>query len=368
MFPRRPLKYFNLILGYSLFIALIPAPSFAAGPAITTTTTTTAVNTILSGKTPPTTSIGKNGDFYIDTTNLKFYGPKKNGSWPLGISIKGADGKDGIDGKNGVDGKDGKNGIDGKNGLDGAVGKTGAIGATGATGATGLTGSVGPAGPKGETGAAGLAGVAGAVGAKGEQGIQGVAGAKGDKGDTGLQGEQGLKGDPGVAGAKGDTGLTGATGAKGDKGDVGATGAQGPAGPSETYSNTISFGTDLKGTTPVESNSFANLGASKNFHFELVLTGKTNADTGFYGIEMIVTDAVVKWDYTVAKSVKYEVASAGLAGGYAPGYVFTVIGTISTGTGGSTLKVKVSDPLGMTTSAAMTLYGRSLIIQTETIK
>ena len=101
--------------------------SLAAGPAISTTSQ--VVNTILSGKSAPALSLGKNGDFYIDVMQMTFYGPKKNGLWPAGISLKGSDGKNGNDGKNGSDGSTSK-----------AV--------------------TGPAGPKGETGAAGPAGPA----------------------------------------------------------------------------------------------------------------------------------------------------------------------------------------------------------------
>ena len=161
MFSTPQRKISSALFSASLIITLIPFQSVAinaAGPAITTTTAT-AIPTILNGKTPPTSSVGKNGDFYIDTKNLMFYGPKKNGSWPLGLSMKGDAGKDGVDGKNGIDGKDGKNGI------DGAIGKTGATGLTGPTGATGLTGATGPIGMTGATGATGLTGAVGATGA-----------------------------------------------------------------------------------------------------------------------------------------------------------------------------------------------------------
>ena len=66
MYPKRSHSLISLAIGYSLLIALIPFNSptaNAAGPVITTTTTA-AVPTILNGKTPPTSSIGKNGDCY----------------------------------------------------------------------------------------------------------------------------------------------------------------------------------------------------------------------------------------------------------------------------------------------------------------
>ncbi len=85
-------------------------------------------------------------------------------------------------------------------------------------------------------------------------------------------------------------------------------------------------------------------------------------------MELITSDATVFWDYSVSMSAKYDLASAGLTEGPASGFVFTAIGTISTGASGSTVKVKISDPLGFTTSQKMTLKGRALIILTETIK
>jgi hypothetical protein len=123
-------------------------------------------NTVLSGKGVPSTKIGINGDFYIDTRSLNFYGPKNKDKWPLPISLKGPAGPigpSGVDGKNGVAGtstsSSGAVGPAGPAGATGSVGSTGAIGPTGATGPAGIgSGSVGPAGPKGETGTAGAIG------------------------------------------------------------------------------------------------------------------------------------------------------------------------------------------------------------------
>lgn len=41
-------------------------------------------NTIWSGSAAPTNTQGNNGDFWFNTTNLFFYGPKTNGTWPAG--------------------------------------------------------------------------------------------------------------------------------------------------------------------------------------------------------------------------------------------------------------------------------------------
>ena len=358
---KNPLKSFtSLAIGSTLLIGLIPLQinsANAAGPVIKTTTNVSSA--ILSGVTPPVASKGKNGDFYIDTKNLMFYGPKKNGVWPLGVSMKGADGKDGVDGKNGSDGKDGVNGVngkDGKNGIDGAIGKTGA---TGATGATGLTGATGPTG---------LPGVAGA---KGETGATGATGPKGDTGPAGATGATGAQGLQGATGAKGDTGAAGANGTDGATGAQGIQGIQGVAGPSETFSSSISFSSTLAGTTPVDSAVIATLGGSKSYHFEFVITGKSYAsEPAFFGLELLVSDANVIWDYSVSKSAKFDLATAGLTQGPAVGYVFTAIGTISTGASGSTVAVRILDPNGYTAAGGMgmSLKGRALIVLTETIR
>ena len=120
-------------------------------------------NTVLSGKGVPSTKIGINGDFYIDTRSLNFYGPKTKDKWPLPISLKGPAGPigpSGVDGKNGVAGlSTASTGAVGPAGPAGATGSAGSIGATGATGPAGTgIGSVGPAGPKGETGTVGAVG------------------------------------------------------------------------------------------------------------------------------------------------------------------------------------------------------------------
>lgn len=43
---------------------------------------------ILSGTTAPALSVGTEGDFYFDTVNLAFYGPKTASSWGSAISLK----------------------------------------------------------------------------------------------------------------------------------------------------------------------------------------------------------------------------------------------------------------------------------------
>ncbi len=134
--------------------------------------TSLPANTVLSGSGVPSTKVGIDGDFYIDTKSLNFYGPKTKNKWPIPVSLKGPAGPigpAGVDGKNGAPGSSsvssGGVGPAGPAGPQGATGPAGPAGATGPQGATGATGpagsgsgSVGPAGPKGETGTAGAVG------------------------------------------------------------------------------------------------------------------------------------------------------------------------------------------------------------------
>ena len=49
--------------------------------------------TVLGGSGVPADAMGANGDFYFDTTNHTYYGPKTAGSWPLpGVSLIGPSG------------------------------------------------------------------------------------------------------------------------------------------------------------------------------------------------------------------------------------------------------------------------------------
>jgi hypothetical protein len=55
---------------------------------------------ILNGNTDPTAGIGLNGEFYINTTSATLFGPKASGTWPAGVSLKGAAGTNGTNGLN----------------------------------------------------------------------------------------------------------------------------------------------------------------------------------------------------------------------------------------------------------------------------
>ena len=61
---------------------------------------------ILSGQGQPDNGKGEDGDYYLDLTNAKLYGPKTQGAWgESSLDLKG------VAGKNGKDGKDGANGV-----------------------------------------------------------------------------------------------------------------------------------------------------------------------------------------------------------------------------------------------------------------
>ena len=56
---------------------------------------------VLNGITNPTSLIGSNGDFYINTNSNTLFGPKSGGVWPTGVSLVGPAGQLGTAGING---------------------------------------------------------------------------------------------------------------------------------------------------------------------------------------------------------------------------------------------------------------------------
>jgi hypothetical protein len=187
-------------------------------------------NTILNGVTAPKASEGIEGDFYINTKAMLFYGPKTKTSWPSPISIRGPKGQVGPNGSNGTDAKPGAHVI-----AAGAQGLTGATGPKGEQGTQGIQGVAGPAGSKGEagaTGAAGSSGASGSIGATGSSGPQGSVGSQGANGNSGANGSVGPAGPSGAVGATGATGATGSIGATGSSGPQGSVGSQGANGNS----------------------------------------------------------------------------------------------------------------------------------------
>ena len=173
--------------------------------------------TWLFGTATPTTSNGKDGDFYLNTSTWDVYS-RVSGAWTKKGNIKGATG---ATGPTGAKGDKGDTGAAGAAGTRGSTWTTGTAITGTATSGTVFSGSgitsalVGDMYLNTSTGyvykctTAGAASVAkwayvgsikGATGAKGDTGATGAAGAKGDKGDTGATGPAGAKGDTGAKG------------------------------------------------------------------------------------------------------------------------------------------------------------------------
>lgn len=233
----------SLIIAISAALAVLhPSASQAAGRSVAP-----VINTILNGKGAPLAALGKNGDFYIDRTNLLMYGPKAKNKWPKPFSLKAPAVSSGSSGGNGSQ----------------------------SSGAS-VTGVITTSGAKGETGAAGQRGLTGATGATGAQGDKGEKGERGEKGDPGVAGPAGL---PGAAGANG-VGSPGATGATGATGPAGAIGAKGDTGPSAASYGLITFVNPISNPfTFQDSNPFGSFEAGKSYLVEVHLRS-TLADGG----------------------------------------------------------------------------------------
>lgn len=112
---------------------------------------------ILSGTSgKPVNTVGKDGDYHVDTPTGTIYGPKR-GFWPDGIRLQGHVGDSGPEGETGPKGSMGLQGPRGDTGPQGASlgkGLTGDQGPVGVRGAAGPVGPAGPAGPQGPRGAA----------------------------------------------------------------------------------------------------------------------------------------------------------------------------------------------------------------------
>ena len=230
------------------------APLHKSGRAVST-----APNTIRSGHGVPTSTLGIDGDFYIDLTNFNIYGPKLNDRWPNAVSLRGPAGSPGTTSSSPSTSKAGAAGATGPQGPQGIQGIQGAEGPAGATGATGSTGA------NGEAGLAGLAGPAGLAGAAGAQGLPGATGATGPAGATGANG---------LPGATGLQGLTGAT------------------GPSQMQVNNILFLSPLSGNAQSSTSSiaFGSFQPGKIYVVDIFLTSTTqNNDVSTIKLDVAAT-------------------------------------------------------------------------------
>jgi len=310
----------------------------------------TLANTIHNGKTAPTNAIGNDGDFYIDTVALDFYGPKFQGRWPAPVSLRGPAGSNGTDGKNGTSEK--------------GTSQIGLTGPQGLIGPTGKQGIPGPAGSQGPIGLTGPAGENGSIGLTGPTGLPGSTGPAGPTGGTGISGPQGSQGSQGPAGPAGPTGPQGPTGIQGSQGLVGPTG---PTGPSQVQVVNITpwvLSTSTAGT----SNSSVGFGAllpSKSYQFMISVNGRlASIQAPSYvirvGLSLTSSDPSAVINYGVSSSFGYS--NDGDAVSYSK-ESFIVIGTIMTSSSNpsSTLSLTATDSGPTTGADAMTLSGSAFI-------
>lgn len=279
--------YFILMLS---FIAVDPSDAFAVtsknrGPKSVAvknakrSNPTSVVNTLLNGIGAPSSSIGVNGDFYIDTVSMNIYGPKKKNAWPLPKSLVGPQGVTGAPGKQGSNGKDGRDGTNGKDGERGPAGSSST-----SSGVAGPAGAVGPVGPAGPAGTQGAAGPQGAQGLPGATGSAGASGAQGEVGPRGLQGVQGETGAAGPAGSQGETGPRGLQGIQGIQGVQGETGPTGPAGPVKIIFGALNFSGALSGNALTSKNStnFGTLETGKKYLLRAEIFASSSAGGNYY--------------------------------------------------------------------------------------
>ena len=235
-------------------------------------------NTILNGKGVPITSLGINGDFYIDTRSLLIYGPKAKGKWPLPQNLQGPIGA------TGVTGSDGKNGSDAKVGTNNAN----IVGTTGPQGERGLTGAAGPAGPAGAAASSGSGG--------------GTPGANGAAGATGATGASGAAGSIGPSGPTGSTGSTGLTGAAGAQGEGGSAGSAGTSGISKAIAASFSIG-DISGNAGTSNTgSITGFKANKSYVLRLNIVGYQPSDSSEYILPMSLSFTAINGAPVVVSS------------------------------------------------------------------
>ncbi len=99
-------------------------------------------STLKSGNGAPTAAVGNQGDFYVERTNNRLYGPKGATSWPTTfVSMIGPEGPAGEAGSEGPAGEAGSEGPAGETGPEGPAGETGPEGPAGETGQTGPAGA-----------------------------------------------------------------------------------------------------------------------------------------------------------------------------------------------------------------------------------
>jgi hypothetical protein len=285
--------------------------------------TTAVVNTILNGKGAPKSSLGIDGDFYIDVRSLLIYGPKTKGKWPTPQNIQGPTGPSGSDGKNGADGK--------------------AISTANVNTVVGPQGPQGPTGPTGPQGEKGEAGLPGAMGPAGPAGSAGASGPAGANGSTGAQGPAGANGAQGPAGAKGETGTV---------------------GPSEVTVIDIPSWT-LTSATPYSfsaSNSIGSLKVGESYKFDIYVHGTSQLSNLVLGIDVVISNATSNFSYlrSDARYVNYNSTTFK--------YAFIISGTVSAIQGQTGISIRVIDAYGETSGGTLSLTGKAYITLVGAIK
>ena len=339
-------------IALAISLAMLPSAIAAEKTSLKTAgpSSATAVNTILSGSSTPSKTLGINGDFYIDTKNLNLYGPKTKGVWKLTTSLKPKEPAIAaiVTGDTGPTGPRGDTGAQGDKGDKGVTGDKGAQGALGIQGLTGNTGAVGATGFSGATGATGLTGATGAVGSTGTSGVAGA------KGDSGTQGIQGLTG---AAGAKGDTGTTGSTGSQGAKGDTGTAGAPGDAGISVAKFATVPLTTLATGADGgTSSNIFFTAETNGNYTFEVMLSGVISIPNQMkLYAELVSGNILIGNQFAVASD-----STTGVNGLSGRQYGFRLIGSAANVTSGTTFSVRVGI-VNAVDSININFMGRALV-------
>lgn len=310
-----------------LATALMVSANFPAADAAGRSTNA-PINTILNGKGAPKASLGIDGDFYIDTRSLLFYGPKIKGRWPSPKSIQGPTGPAGSDGKS-----QSSKGV----------------------GTANVSTVVGPQGPQG------VQGIQGAVGPQGERGE------KGEKGDPGAPGSPGPAGPPGSAGANGASGPQGPQGPQGVAGPTGSTGAKGEtgtAGPSEVTIidiPTFTLGTSV-GYTFAASDSFGNLKGNHSYKFEFFLRADSNIVGLVLGTEVLAAGGELQYNY-LRSDFRKSTYSASPAT-----YGFYISGTIKVAGADSAFVIRIIDAYGDSGSAPLLFSGKAYITLVGAIK
>ena len=309
MVHRNPLA---LLLAISLALGLPPDLAAAAGRS-----PSSPVNTILNGKGAPKSSLGIDGDFYIDIRSLLIYGPKSKGKWPAPQNIQGPTGPSGSDGKNGTDGKSASN--------------------------SNVNNATGPQGP---------------------QGLQGVPGPQGEKGETGTPGAMGPAGLPGAMGASGASGAPGPQGVTGAQGPAGVKGETGSVGPSEVTVIDIPSWI-LSSATPFsfsESAQFGNLNASSSYMFQIHVSGASAFNSHVLGLDIVSPGSTLTYSYS-RNDFRYSTYST-----MGTWYGFDVVGTVQVGTTSTALRVRIIDGFGDSGTNALTLTGKAYITLVGAIK